>query len=71
MKTLRKTTPMLLADNEALKVFRIHIKLSNDRRVLMEFNDRRLAQLQYNQIRNLGIYIDTWVESIEYEESAE
>jgi hypothetical protein len=71
MKTLRKTTPMLLADNEALKVFRIQITMSNDRRVLMEFNDRRLAQMEYNRIRNLGIYIDTWVESIEYVESAE
>jgi hypothetical protein len=71
MKTLRKTTPMLLADNEALKVFRIQITMSNDRRVIMEFNDRRLAQMEYNRIRNLGIYIDTWVESIEYVESAE
>jgi hypothetical protein len=71
MKTLRKTTPMLLADNEALKIFRIQITMSNDRRVIMEFNDRRLAQMEYNRIRNLGIYIDTWVESIEYVESAE
>ena len=71
MKTLRKTTPMLLSDNESLKVFRIQITMSNDRRVIMEFNDRRLAQMEYNRIRNLGIYIDTWVESIEYVESAE
>lgn len=71
MKTQRRITPAILADNEALRVFRILITMSNDRRVIMQFNDRRLAQLEYNRIRNLGIYIDTWVESIEYEESAE
>lgn len=64
MKSRNKTTAALL-DTGQNKIWHINIELRGGRWAKMRFNDRDLAQQEFNRIRSGGIYCGIWIENIE------
>ena len=67
---MKKTTPALLDNRDTPKYYLIKIKNNLKDTTEIKFSNREAATAQYNQIRNAGIWSNSWIDTIEFSEHA-
>lgn len=67
MRTQVTRVPKLLADPQRPSSWELEIKIGEEW-VTMTFSSESRARNQYNQLRSLGVYADSWITSIRLRE---
>lgn len=64
---MKKQSAALLDDPKRPRKFLIHIRLQEGKTVVMEFNDRDIAENHYNVLRGVGVLSGLVIKEIEFE----
>lgn len=66
----KKITPALLGDPEKPRIYRLFVD-NGQGTVSMIFNQRHMAQQEYNRIKGQGSYLGHWLKHIELKDEVD